>query len=309
MSYVVSLNNVVPPARFDGNPWTKVKVYEGEVQKDTYLGEEDFTEIDEVELSSLPGGVDSEPEHPRPRSITTNKAELVEGWYYLLWEDASEAQSGPSRPVQNVIAVESSVRPTLSELGTLMRSRTVEEGTGGTEAGTFNEGTRPTGVEAEALITQATAQTLLVTGSEIAPEHWDRARVVALYLAAQLIELGYYREDIERDQSAFPMYEKLHKESLDGLIASIRGVTAGSPTQGFCSVPIVNRNQARFRALLQAIDPKTGRIDPSKLPADMDWPMGPGGLPPWFLESVNAWPNMLDLGWWGAGSDSFLDEY
>jgi hypothetical protein len=306
--YVVSLNGVTPPARFDGKPWAKAIIFEAEAEL-FYAGEEVWSKIDEVELASLPGGLDTNPESPRARSFTTNKATLAEGYYYFIWQDEEGGESGPSKIVHNVFSVEQTVRPSLAEVAAVIRTRTVELESGGKEAGTFNTKTKPTAEEAEGLINAALAQTLLTTGPEISPSYWERARTVVAYLAACLIEFSYYREDIERDTSAFPELEKMHKQALDGLLSSISGTTPGSPTQSFFSVPIETKNQARFRALMQAFNPKTGRLDPSKLPPDQNWPLGPGGLPPWFLESANSWPNLLDLGGFWSGSDSFLDEY
>jgi hypothetical protein len=303
MAYVVNFIGILPPPRYDENPWTKALVYECATE------EGEFLLVDTIELASLPGGLDTEPEEPKARDLTINNAALAEAWYIFIFEDAGKKESGKTVPIQNAVSVESSIRPSLEDLGALLRVRTVVEGSAGVELGTFNTKTRPTAAEAQYLIDQAVNQTILTTGPDIAPKFWQQAKTVVLYLTAQLVELSFYKNEIDKGISAYPAYEKMYEAAIDGLINSIQGNTAASPTQSFFTVPIVTKSQARFAALQNAINPTTGLLEPEKLPPDMNWPLGPGGFPKWFYEAVNGWPNAVDFGGWWYNSDSFLNEY
>jgi hypothetical protein len=303
MAYVVNFIGILPPPRYDSLPWTKALVYECATE------EGEFKLIATIELATLPGGLDTEPEEPKYRDLTINNAVLQEGWYIFIFEDAAKNESAKTKAIQNAVSVESSIRPSLEDLGALLRVRTTVEGSAGIELGTFNNKTRPTAAEAQYLIDQAVNQTLLTTGPDIQSQFWQQTKTVILYLTAQLVELSFYKNEIDKGISAYPAYEKMYEAAIDGLINSIQGNTAASPTQSFFTVPIITSSQARFKALTQAVDPATGRLDPEKLPADMDWPLGPGGLPKYFYEAVNSWPNALDFGGWWYNSDSFLDQY
>lgn len=327
-SYVANFNNILPPARFDSNPWTKILVYEAkafygfgqtaeELEEDGYLlpglsteeiAANVFALIDTVQISSLEGGLDTEPAEPKYRNITVTNCTVEEGFYRFVFEDGGGNTTAPTSVISNAPSPIGAMRPSLEDLGSILRVRTVVPGSGGKEEGTFNTKTRPTAVEAEAIITNAVAQTLLSTGPDIPERFWEPAKTVILYMAAVLLELSFYKNEIDKGISAYPAYQQLYKDSLDGLINSISGTTAASPTQGFFTVPVVTKSQANFRYLMKAINPQTGLLDPTKLPQDMDYPIGPGGLPAWYYFAVNGLPNALDMGYFG-NSSSFLDDW
>jgi hypothetical protein len=82
MTYVVTLQDYTPAARFDGNPWTQATI--GEAANSSGP----FNVIDTVTLTP----VDSDPTNPQERSFTTNNAALSSGWYQVIFSDAAGGQ-------------------------------------------------------------------------------------------------------------------------------------------------------------------------------------------------------------------------
>jgi hypothetical protein len=299
-TFVTNFNNILPPARFDGNPWTQILVYESATEEGT------FALLDTVAISSLPGGVDSNPAEPAYRNVTVSNATVERGYYYFVFKDAIGNQTAPTNTICNAPSVKGSIRPTLIELGSILTVRTAELGSGGVQLGTFTERTRPTAEQAEQVIDQAVNVTLLKIGPDIAPGFWQETKTVVLYLAAQLIELGFYKNEIDKGISGYEYYGALYTQAIDGLVDSINSDTPASPTQSWSSMPVVTRSQANFQYLMKAYDPVTGVLDPSKLPPDMNYPIGIGGLPASFYTAVNSPYYGLDATSTGA---SFLDEW
>lgn len=79
MTNVVTLENLVPQRRYDGQPWTVAKIEEAPSAGGT------FSLIDTITLSP----VDATPAAPVTRNFTTPNAVLPAGWYRVRWEDAA----------------------------------------------------------------------------------------------------------------------------------------------------------------------------------------------------------------------------
>lgn len=91
MSYVVTLEDYEPPARYDATPWTRVRFEEAPASAGPW------TQIADVALSP----VDSNPAQPQSRNLTTNAATLAAGWYRVIFADAASNVSAPSEPVDS----------------------------------------------------------------------------------------------------------------------------------------------------------------------------------------------------------------
>lgn len=288
---VISFTDVTPQARYDNVAWTEVLIYEAAASTGTWAL------IDTISLAGLPGGLDTDPSEPQARNITTTLATLTQGWYQLAFSDGVNT-SPPSDPIQNAPSVADEIRPTVNDLGAFMRARTVVQGSGGSEAGTFNDLTRPTGSEADSIITQAVNNVLMAIGTDIPAAYYQQTQFVVLVYAAGLVELTFYRNEVNRDQSSYEQYQTLYKDALAALQGAIANEDVASAAPSFWSVPVMNDQQARFQSVIAAIDPTTGILDPSKLPPDMYWPYGVGGIP---VNLLNSW------GWFGylgmIGSD------
>lgn len=89
MSYVVTLGAFTPPPRYDSLAWTKVRVEESTSPTGSW------TLIDTITLSP----VDADPSLPAQRSVTTEEATLVAGWYRIQFEDLNGDFSPYSDPV------------------------------------------------------------------------------------------------------------------------------------------------------------------------------------------------------------------
>jgi hypothetical protein len=81
MPTVVTLPEITPLPRYDSTPWADVQVEESAGS----LGP--FTIIDTQTLSPI----DSTPSNPAPRRVTTNDATLPNGYYRLVFRDATLA--------------------------------------------------------------------------------------------------------------------------------------------------------------------------------------------------------------------------
>lgn len=79
MAYVISFYGYEPNARYDGQPWTTVKIEESTSKTGPW------TLIDTKTLSP----VDTDPTNPVPRSFTTNAGTLMSGWYRISFVDGA----------------------------------------------------------------------------------------------------------------------------------------------------------------------------------------------------------------------------
>lgn len=123
--------------------------------------------------------------------------------------------------------------PDLEDVGALVRVRT-KPIDGQTATGTFTSNTRPTDQQVEQLIIQAVGYVEAAIGT-LAEDLYDRAEHVAAIYAAMLVELSYFPEQVNTDQSP---YEKL-KELFDGAMSGLLGAVLGnSPRKGVYSVPM-----------------------------------------------------------------------
>lgn len=103
MSQVITFEDYTPSPRYDGIPWSEVRVEES----DTTTYDPDvtvWTQIDVIALSPI----DSDPTQPQSRDVTTsNASDDMDLWYRLIFADAGGATLLPTYPIQN-----SAARPT-----------------------------------------------------------------------------------------------------------------------------------------------------------------------------------------------------
>lgn len=95
MSVVVTFERVTPVARYDGDPWTHARIEESDASDGTYA------EIDTIDLSTLTGGIDSDPSDPAARNLTTANGTELEQWYRIVFVDGDDNESAPTSPIQN----------------------------------------------------------------------------------------------------------------------------------------------------------------------------------------------------------------
>lgn len=216
---VVTLPRQTPLPRSDGVPWTQALIQEAAASAGPW------TQIDTINLSP----VDTDPANPITRDLTTTHATLTEGWYRVIWKDGAANTSAATAPWQNTSELAIGARPSVTEVAALLRART--KARGGSEIGTFNTQTRPTGAEVEALIDDASDEVFgkvqpidptLPEGSAYnAPgSDYERRirRAIALY-AAILIETSYWPEQVKQGQSPAATFQALYESRIRALIA------------------------------------------------------------------------------------------
>lgn len=114
--------------------------------------------------------------------------------------------------------------PTVDDVAAIIRARTQDSHDD--EIGTFNDDTRPTGVEVEKLIDNAAGVVYSRLGDmsdemlvcPTADDLQDQARYMVSMLAAMLVELSYFPEQIEANRSAFEHYKELWDDQMTTLI-------------------------------------------------------------------------------------------
>ena len=107
-----------------------------------------------------------------------------------FWSDATMSNGTvlPAPPPPDP----TTITPTVGNVAALCATRTID--TSGEQLGAFTSDTRPTDVEVQALIDQATDETLTQFPPKIDVLWWPAlTRLIALRAAA-LVELSYYRE-------------------------------------------------------------------------------------------------------------------
>lgn len=112
-------------------------------------------------------------------------------------------------------------KPTLAQLASLLRARTVDQY--GNETGAFSSTTSPTESEAQQMIDSAYDLVNLRIGQiPDIPDLAGQAKAVVLLLAARLVETVYYPDQASTDQSAAALYGELYEDAVRSLEATIR---------------------------------------------------------------------------------------
>jgi len=93
MAQVVSIEDVRPAPRYDGDPWTHARFEEAT------LAAGPWNTLETIALSP----VDSDPQNPAYRNFTTDLASDTVGlWYRIVFTDAGGDIGLPTFPIQNV---------------------------------------------------------------------------------------------------------------------------------------------------------------------------------------------------------------
>lgn len=126
---------------------------------------------------------------------------------------------------------EATFSPTVADVAALIRARTKIPGGG--EAGTFNDNTRPTAAEVEAIIAQAVDHVAAAIGGEPCNEQLvQSATAAASLLAAVIIETSYWPEQAESRGSAAVRLESLFNARMKSLSAAVAEECGGQGTGG-----------------------------------------------------------------------------
>lgn len=122
--------------------------------------------------------------------------------------------------------------PTPSEVGALVRARTVD--VGGNETGTFNENTRPKNTEVEELIQDTVQECYPFFGQDVPDSlgaEKDTLRKSAkrciVFGVAALIELNYFPEQVGANRSPYKMYQERYEKMQKSVAKAISDVESG----------------------------------------------------------------------------------
>lgn len=208
--YVVSFIDFQPPPKYDGHPWTQIKIEES---ADPVNGP--WNQIDLLTISTP----DADPSDPQLRSFTTSLGTIPEGWYKVTFLDAFNAQAQSSDPVQNIADETAVYLPTVHELAILMRARTKDST--GNELGVFSADTRPMAEEARRAIQEAADDVTGPIDTVIPPRAYRFVKNAILYRAAMIIEVSFFPEQIGTGRSPFESYKQLFDEAAGNLVKAV----------------------------------------------------------------------------------------
>jgi len=221
--YVVSFTDYRPTPRYDGVPWSVIHVEES----DNVDGP--WTQIEVIDISTLPDGVDTDPSEPLARSFTTDNATLQEGFYRVSFLDAN-GDVLYFAPIQNVAPATLPWTPSIQEVADQIVSRTRDQY--GNEIGTFNATTRPTDTQVMHLIVEHIGDVANVIGTDIPSELWEDASTVVAERVAMQIELDYFPEQVNTDRSPYKQLKEEYEEDLSRLSRQVQVIKeGGDPTQ------------------------------------------------------------------------------
>ena len=105
--------------------------------------------------------------------------------------------------------------PLVDDVGELLRARTKDDQ--GNELGTFTDSTRPTKTEVEGYILKAAADLTSCAGDWLPETLYQTSRRVIATRAAMLVEISYWPEQINEDQSAYNQLKALFDEESGDL--------------------------------------------------------------------------------------------
>lgn len=220
MSFTRSFQGYAPPPRYEeeAKPFTKALIQEAAVAE-----EPTWVTIETINLE-----VDADPADPASRNFSTDAATLDQALYRIVWEDEDGVQFEgalvryPPAP---------DWAPSVRQVAALIRART--KVAGGGEIGTFNNNTRPTGTEVEAIIDQAADHVLAALAAEPCNDKLRQScGAAAALLAAVLIETSYWPEQAEARGSAATRLESLFEARMKALTASVAEQCGGGDEEG-----------------------------------------------------------------------------
>lgn len=163
------------------------------------------------------------------------------------------------------------LRPTLADVGALLRARTVSDALhGGSEQGTFTANTRPTGGEVDDLITQALAEVDLRLPADLPDDMPERLNLYATRLVAlqtaMLVELSYFPDQIAAGASPYEQYKELFDSGLTRLTDAIGDISDAGGVARSHSAPVLSPTAVAAQAAYEGM-PYTvwGALDPGSL--------------------------------------------
>lgn len=212
MAFVVTLRDITPPARGDGIPWNQALVSEAASSTGPWT---------QIQVIGPFVDLDTDPAHPKARTITTTLATAASGLFYsIVFKDAFNNTSQRSRAVLN--ADEVNWRPTVQEVAVLVRARTVDKN--GNEVGTFNNNTTPSAGQVDELIDQAVEDLYPIFKSTVidAPvppnasieAYREAVAALAATRTALLVEITHFGKEVASGNSPYKLMWADYRQQL-----------------------------------------------------------------------------------------------
>jgi hypothetical protein len=242
MPYVVTLEDITPPRRSDA-VWTQALMSEGPTAAGAW------TLVQTINLASLPGGLDTDPTQPKSRDLTTVNATAASGLYYsVVFKDGAGNSSQRSTAVfNNPFGSSVNWRPTVDEVATLIRARTIDDE--GNEVGTFTNKTTPSYEQADELVDKAVEDLYPIFHSTVAdapvppnasPEAYREAvSALAAARAALLIELTHFGKEVAQGNSPYKQMWDDYRQQLLQVATMLGLVVPGLTPTNSTGVAIV----------------------------------------------------------------------
>lgn len=225
MSFVISFADYRPSPRNDGLKWTQALIQEAPVGVASTGEPGSYTTI---ETKAVPAYTDAT--DPPVLNYTTELATQAPGWYRIIFQDATGDQEFTA-PL--FFAGANPVRPSTRDVAQYIKNRTVDRLNN--YVGDFTDQTAVTKAEVEGIITKAQELTLRALDQDpnvaIPTESQAGVRSLIGILAAALVELTKFSEQIARGVSPYPFLKDLFDEQLVHLQTDL-GVTPSTPGSG-----------------------------------------------------------------------------
>jgi hypothetical protein len=150
--------------------------------------------------------------------------------------------------------------PSPDAVAQLLRARTKDSD--GVELGVWTDDTRPTLTEVQGIIDTAVGNLAAAVGTVLQDPCREGATGCAALLAAMMVELSYFPEQVRSDRSAYSEYKTLYDEQLTALRACVEassgGEVPGVEGAGHYSVKVIPEVTAAYAvtgALATAVGP------------------------------------------------------
>jgi hypothetical protein len=157
-----------------------------------------------------------------------------------------------------VVAIEL-VTPSVLEVAELLRARTKDSN--GVEVGTFNDATRPTSAQVAGMAQTAAHDIQLRLGTSPPPEVTADAKGCAALLAACMVELSFFPEQVRTEQSPYNQLRELLTFRLRVLTSWVGGgedggqLLPGALEVRSLRIPVLNEEYVDANGVVQPIVP------------------------------------------------------
>lgn len=189
MTYMRRLDGYTPPERASAH-WLQWRIEEAVTPTDA--------DAATIEGPTTLNPAITDPLSPPTYNFETNNATLTQGWYRVVWTDST----GGDEPTAWVpLRTLSPYAPTVGDIATILRARTVEAGS--TPVDTFTDGTNPTAQQVQQTIIMFAPLVLARLGrlDNLGCANSEDLRAAATAVAAQRValevEAAYWPEQIQ----------------------------------------------------------------------------------------------------------------